>query len=671
MLTIADKLLEEDVFSFPTYKSAVGFSSLNVEQLKANRLDNYKRLELDTGFTLYAGGVDATPAETEAYIEGTFKGVVYKDTNKNGLYDKNIDKLIAKVTLVVSYDGAQLLKDYEDLTDVADNQVIIFLEIPKTNIFSDNVLLLKTGKDIVSSMEAIVQSNWLNNNYTLTEEQRDGLLEAFESDNSYWSQVMRTIVEIQSSITTAITDIGISIFGSIADYFGETLRIPDSFWNADDPEYAIGKAEDILVSYVNVGAAKIRKFADDNKTYLPAMVMYMFEGFATMLEALSSVLHDLLDGIEQVIAFVCGIWNALMDLISGIFGLIKLVFQGIAAVNDLQTNGSYYKALMLEYMDDMLVALIKLDWKKVVLGAYKAHQEMTELVNSIPSLILKGLASLNHTEVGYYGGYIVFQIIEFLFPPLKLAKLGKLSSLSKIADIFTDFAGTAKKVATTTKRVASEVAEDFMNLVKQFVRKLEEGTDSFLRWVQEIFGNMKRWMDDLAGKQPEGEDLSYLFRKADRTGKNEVLLPLGRLKSWGREVEAKYAHLNAKVTIINPYSKEGQRLLRRFEANNALGGFNPGPPPEILIPQKCSELTMRHEIWHLEYYHIINDHAKFVSLERWWHEEWVWDKIWETRSKYKWTREELTESFIYWYRTKSDALGRVSVKEEIRDYLNL
>lgn len=78
-----------------------------------------------------------------------------------------------------------------------------------------------------------------------------------------------------------------------------------------------------------------------------------------------------------------------------------------------------------------------------------------------------------------------------------------------------------------------------------------------------------------------------------------------------------------------------------WNRRNVLGSFRKGPPPELFLrSNNASELTVFHEMIHLEYWYLKKPKIHYVQEEI-----YVWEEIWKTKDM--WTKKELYDSYIY------------------------
>jgi len=129
------------------------------------------------------------------------------------------------------------------------------------------------------------------------------------------------------------------------------------------------------------------------------------------------------DSFDTLIGYFCGIWDGIIDAVSGLLELAGL---------GLRLLGNFVKAskeprvaieLILEALDQLLAAFRMVDWVEIW-----SHFVSIILPKIIEMLRREGEELLdkiarNSAAAGYYFGYLVYNIAETFFPPLKLSKV--------------------------------------------------------------------------------------------------------------------------------------------------------------------------------------------------------------------------------------------------------
>lgn len=534
-MTLAEKLKRPTFPKFPHFTSEFEWASYSLRDLAINKFGNFREVEFYRNFIVYAGGPEDNEEVIQDYIEGAFSGVYYTDQNNNDAYEKEFDKYLADIRLFISYDGAFLLENYNK-TKVAKDEIALFLEVPKDDVFSDNILLIKAGENTVQYTENVLKHKWINEKYTLTEDEIKVLLESVSTGKSLWDKVVAIVNKIENYVADSITEIGITVFNDIADFFGDTIRLDEKRWNSGHQEYSIGQIEKDLIKFLNEKNKEIDSFLQ-GKNYIPDWAQNIIRSPQKVITGIIEAIEEYKDDVENLWAFICGLWNGLMDLISGIFELLKLLFQGIKAHHQYKKNEGYYKSLALEYLDNALKAMINLDWKVVLQEGLISYIKLQQYIYlELPKELWNKAQALNNTEINYYEGYIILNILEFLLPPLKLAKLAKAGKLEKVITHFEDIVSKITKAGKQVAKKADEVAEIFFRIVDDFIKILKKGTEDVCKFIDEIYQAIKKWLQETFG----------IGKKVSKSNFDEVYKKYGNLIEKGSSLVKKNILINIK-----------------------------------------------------------------------------------------------------------------------------
>ena len=144
------------------------------------------------------------------------------------------------------------------------------------------------------------------------------------------------------------------------------------------------------------------------------------------------------DVIGTTIGFLCGLWDGIIQAVEGIFETVQLgltLLQGsIRARQDPVATGRF----ILEVFDEVIQILSRVKWRKVW------NLIKDEIGPQLIKLFDASLESLSDTvarspaTVGYYAGFVVYNIAEIFFPPLKITGAARAA---KAADLVADVSG--------------------------------------------------------------------------------------------------------------------------------------------------------------------------------------------------------------------------------------
>ncbi|KGT09702.1 hypothetical protein NV63_05525 [Elizabethkingia anophelis] len=108
--------------------------------------------------------------------------------------------------------------------------------------------------------------------------------------------------------------------------------------------------------------------------FLPNFVLekfsHVFDWFFKQLDQLRKFLGDPVtgllgiayQGVQAANAFLCGIYNSLVDVIAGIFSLIEFIFKAVAAMQNIGENKIIYGEMLLELMEDFIEGVMSFDY---------------------------------------------------------------------------------------------------------------------------------------------------------------------------------------------------------------------------------------------------------------------------------------------------------------------
>lgn len=499
-MNLADQLLQAKPSTFPAFPSPDGFFS-DIESFAAQSFANFRSIEVFKGLKIYAGSPDDDPVTTDEFVK-TLNGVYYIESDGNQGYNRG-EKILSYLTIFISHDGAFLLKKYDSLKGkIRTDEIALFLEYSGNDVISDNVTLVLAGQSVTKYVEEVLKTNYVQGHYFISTDRQKKMLETIISSDSVADAILDVVIQIQDEIVSTVADVGVAIFEGIESLFSETLRIPDRYWNVEDKDYVLKGIGDAIDQLLGGTSKIIKEFVSKYELILPKSFQQTLLGIAKFSEYILEFFRIIRAIGEFVIALVCGIWNALMDTIGGLFGLIKLIIQGINGLNHLANSSikyaskaEYYNSLIMEYLDSLLVEAMQINWKEVIEEATKEMMEIALLIMRIPELLIKKITEINHTEAGYYLGYIIFEVVTWLFPIIKIAELGKLSKLVK----FDKVRKASKIIPDTPTTKAGNILDEFLDIIEPLLKRLKEGTDSFKKLIREILQNFKKWIKEIFG----------------------------------------------------------------------------------------------------------------------------------------------------------------------------
>ncbi|MEP0266691.1 zincin-like metallopeptidase toxin domain-containing protein [Dokdonia sp.] len=314
------------------------------------------------------------------------------------------------------------------------------------------------------------------------------------------------------------------------------------------------------------------------------------------------------------------------------------------------------------------------------------------LENFIASFIDSGF-TLNAFFVGVYNGVIHFiaslvDIISFfagflsgdseqVFEAVR-KEFEKLKEVGFFSYIYAQLAKFFEKISkrydssqakyVITKNLGEDIFKVFETIITiyagvQVVKRAARGIKGLRKQVDDTIELSSRNIDDLFTRT--SDDIDELFRNKKSNKDGGILLTRSELLKFKRDIQLRYKNLGLKVEVVRNVPRFKKRL-KRWNLDNTQGSFNPGPPPIMFLRPKSTQLTVQHEVWHLEDLDRLGI-EQYKRTPNWSHEESVWFKI--LKNKSKWTKQELIDSYDYYKKTVWRAGGNPIINQDIEDII--
>lgn len=511
-------------FNFPKFPS--GFA--NLESFALQHFSGFKKAKLNDKFEVFVGDPGNDEPTNVALVKEFFSGIYFIDVDNDGKSDfekENPDIHLANIKLFASTDGAYLRTQHHNLIGkVNSDEFAVFVELPSGDTFSGLFCAVIAGDGQAKNVATFLRADWsnlTNNVFELNDYQLKKLLTSLYSKPSFLDFTWQLVTGLVLKPILEIGKIGAGVFSGIGNLF-RLLRIEDSVYNPDSDGYkniSIVQFLEVLQKRNANGIDELFKYI--TSVELPPKVKSVLDQISTFSNSIILIIAEIIEDISQfVVGLVCGVWNSLIDLITGIFDLIALIFKLIIEIANTAIYADYYWNLLLEYADNFTQYIDKIDWKEVIIHGVVKAKDVFDAISNIPSALFKSLTSINFGEYGYYVGYILFEIVQLFFPILELAKIGKLGKLSKLDNIIKglDIFSDAKKVSKNSFDIGGFAGRKFkttfdtiIEAFEYFINKLKAGTASFKKWLDDVFEAIRKWIDDLFGAN--SKELAQLNKK--------------------------------------------------------------------------------------------------------------------------------------------------------------
>jgi Bacterial EndoU nuclease len=492
------------------------WSTYHLEDLTAKFFDTDKVLQNGEGFTINFGGPEPAPgvpvpedANSMEELHRTINGVVFAftDKNKNKTYEEGIDtdyRKLLDLKLFVSTDGAWLLETAQKLDRLADDELAIFLEVTGKDTkdkLSGNVLICKGGRNAAAYYNQPALADWYGQHSALKKEEVEALVKACADKNEFIDQLRVMVSGLAKAISWAPDQAG-----DFLCWIGEKLdglRIKDSTWDTDRVTP--------LLKFLDKYEADIAGFfenAAENLTLFFLMgsarevLKPILHQFGILCSAIIRVIREYIEIeatiLEYMFANICGVVNGIIDMVGGFFTFIgwilKFIGGGIKGAADVQVNADYYMPLVLEYADNFMQAIKKINWGEVWKTVKQGIQKTVEAVDFDA---IKGSMQISRRQLGYYMGYIGINVLGCF------VGLGEIAALTRIGKLGGWLGRIMEAVVNTVGKLPPGLkltAEGVFAVLKGYIGLLVKGTKSVIELINRIFEAVLKWILVITGK---------------------------------------------------------------------------------------------------------------------------------------------------------------------------
>jgi len=465
------------------------------------------------------------------------------------------------VVLFISKDGALLETAYQSIDNLYENEIVLFIETNDSMNLFGSVIRIKTGANVSSSSGVPYKKLSKIVDYFNTNVSSSALQEIIQQHiadkSSGFFIVKRALWGAVNRVVRFSSDLTLEGIGKISNGIGELvgkLKLDDSKWQYYDdngqplknanlflpalggikylqeankksrPEETNAQAINKIIELENI--LKESKKTIGKADFFKKIINQLLYMLRKVKDFLRDPLGKALDFAETAFviynAFVVGIINSIVDAIKGIFDIISILCNALAALQkkgrDIGQNPLSYLRLFFEIIENMVETLENLFSKENLKALIEFFKKSAAFILTLPTRAFAWLAENaampNLDKVAYYIGYIIGLIIQLI---LEILFTGGAKT---VADAFKKLADSLINIFKTMKRVVfkftDEVVIGFENLLAIFAYIREKSKnlgvllDEVLEIIQSLFRNRK--IDDfLRGKLHKGGDFTKSF----------------------------------------------------------------------------------------------------------------------------------------------------------------
>ncbi|MGE8512910.1 MAG: hypothetical protein ACN6N7_09450 [Chryseobacterium culicis] len=286
--------------------------------------------------------------------------------------------------------------------------------------------------------------------------------------------------------------------------------------------------------------------------------------FFNQIDKLEKFIADPLTGMQHIVyrnyqianAFLCGIYNSLVDIIAGIFSIIGFIFKAVAAMDKVNDRKVEYGEMFLELMEDLLEGILTFDYveffKECITFQLKTIVRLVKWVE-------KNLPKITLEKAAYYYGYIIGIIIDIIVETLLTSGTAAVARLAKSVESF-----VLNPLEKITKAITT--AENALNRIIEFIRMILR---EFKKGSKEIFSKLEKILNEVFGFGEEVAD--HGLSPAEKTVKDNHKRIQEKLER--RKDPVKRKRIKQHEDFIKKWSGKSIKSLTKTEIANALKGF--------------------------------------------------------------------------------------------------
>lgn len=323
-----------------------------------------------------------------------------------------------------------------------------------------------------------------------------------------------------------------------------------------------------LFERINGVKSDFNNLLSNGENFFPAFIFKKIKQslnlFFKQIDKIEEFLIDPLTGMQHIIyrshqitnAFLCGIYNSLIDIIAGIFSIVGFIFKAVAAMDKVNDRKVEYGEMFLELMEDLMEGIMKFDY----VDFFK--QCLTFQIRTIIRLVMwvdEKVPQFTLEKAAYYYGYIIGIIIDIIVETLLTGGAAAVAKLAKTVESF--ILNPLEKISKAITQAGNFLTR-IMEFISMLLREFKKGT-------KEIFSKLGKVLDEVFGFGDEVAD--HALTPAEKRVKEKNRRRQEKLDRKNDPTKRK--RTKQHEDFIKKWSGKSINALTKTEIANALKGF--------------------------------------------------------------------------------------------------
>ncbi|WP_123982203.1 hypothetical protein [Chryseobacterium sp. G0201] len=290
--------------------------------------------------------------------------------------------------------------------------------------------------------------------------------------------------------------------------------------------------------------------------------------FFGQIDKIEKFLVDPLTGMQHVIyrsfqianAFLCGIYNSIIDIIAGLFSIIGFIFKAVSAMKNISDNKVEYGEMFLELMEDLMEGVINFDYANFI---YQSITFQLKTIIRLVNWIENAATGFTLEKATYYYGYITGIIVDIIVETLLTGGAAAVAKLAKSVEAF--MLNPLEKITQAIEKTVT-FTKDLLTRVLEFIQMLIR---EFKKGVKELFAKLESFIDEVFGfGEKVGDHALTPAEKRWKDKHRKIQKKLERKKD-----PAKTKRIKQHEDFVEKWSGKSIRTLTKIEIANSLKGF--------------------------------------------------------------------------------------------------